>query len=73
MDAALKLAEELGGETKVLVGGDIPGELLRFAKFENVTQIVVGRSQGSDAGRPVPADPCPTSWCAAPRKSPSTS
>ena len=27
-------------------GSDLPAELLRFAKFENVTQIVVGRSRG---------------------------
>jgi two-component system, OmpR family, sensor histidine kinase KdpD len=47
VDEAMKLAEELGGETKVLVGGDLAGELLRFARFENVTQIVIGRSQGS--------------------------
>ena len=29
-----------------LVAGDIAAELLRFARFENVTQIVVGRSRG---------------------------
>jgi two-component system sensor histidine kinase KdpD len=40
---ALKLAEALGGETKTLVGNDIAGEILRFARFENATQIVVGR------------------------------
>jgi two-component system sensor histidine kinase KdpD len=42
----LKLAEALGAETKTLVGQDIPDTLLRFARFENVTQIVVGRSHG---------------------------
>ncbi len=46
VDEALKLAEMLGGETKTLVGNDIPAELLRFARFENVTQIVIGRSRG---------------------------
>jgi two-component system sensor histidine kinase KdpD len=46
IDDALKLAETLGGETRTLVGTDIPAELLRFAKFENVTQIVIGRSGG---------------------------
>ncbi|MDB5600810.1 MAG: osmosensitive channel signal transduction histidine kinase [Xanthobacteraceae bacterium] len=45
-DAAFKLAGSLGGDTKVLDGNDIPAELLRFAKFENVTQIVIGRSRG---------------------------
>ena len=31
---------------KVLIGNDLPAEILRFAKFENVTQIVIGRSRG---------------------------
>ncbi|HVY21080.1 MAG TPA: sensor histidine kinase KdpD [Bauldia sp.] len=43
---ALRLAESLGAETKTLVGTDIPDELLRLARFENVTQIVIGRSRG---------------------------
>ena len=46
LDQALKLAESLGAETKVLIGNDLPAEILRFAKFENVTQIVIGRSRG---------------------------
>jgi two-component system, OmpR family, sensor histidine kinase KdpD len=46
VDEALKLAESLGAETRTLVGSDIPAELLRLARFENVTQIVVGRSRG---------------------------
>ncbi|MPZ40827.1 MAG: DUF4118 domain-containing protein [Rhizobiales bacterium] len=46
LDEALKLAESLGAETKVLIGNDLPAEILRFAKFENVTQIVIGRSRG---------------------------
>ena len=45
-DEALKLAETLGAETRTLVGGDMLAEVLRFAKFENVTQIVIGRSRG---------------------------
>lgn len=44
LDAAMKLAETLGAETKILVGNDFPEELLRFARFENVTQVVIGRS-----------------------------
>src|SRR5262249_5257352 len=36
----------LGAETRTLVGSDMLGEVLRFAKFENVTQIVIGRSRG---------------------------
>ena len=46
-DDAMKLAEALGAETQTLVGSDLPAELLRFAKFENVTQIVIGRSRDS--------------------------
>ncbi|HVV61682.1 MAG TPA: sensor histidine kinase KdpD [Pseudolabrys sp.] len=46
LDEAMKLAESLGAETQTLTGADLPAELLRFAKFENVTQIVVGRSRG---------------------------
>ena len=45
IDDAMKLAQALGGETQTLTGSDLPAELLRFAKFENVTQIVIGRSQ----------------------------
>jgi two-component system sensor histidine kinase KdpD len=45
VDSALKLAESLGAVTKTLVGNDLPAELLRFARFENVTQIVIGRSR----------------------------
>ena len=46
LDEAMNLAEALGAETQTLTGSDLPAELLRFAKFENVTQIVVGRSRG---------------------------
>ena len=42
----MKLARSLGAETQTLTGSDLPAELLRFAKFENVTQIVIGRSRG---------------------------
>ena len=46
LDEIMKLAESLGAETQTLTGTDLPAELLRFAKFENVTQIVVGRAPG---------------------------
>jgi two-component system sensor histidine kinase KdpD len=46
LDEALNLAKSLGAETQTLTGSDMPAELLRFAKFENVTQIVVGRARG---------------------------
>jgi len=45
LDEAMKLAESLGAETQTLTGSDLPAELLRFSKFENVTQIVIGRSR----------------------------
>ncbi|WP_062014035.1 sensor histidine kinase KdpD [Aureimonas sp. AU4] len=46
LDAALHLARDLGAETHSLVAADLPAEILRFARFENVTQIVVGKAQG---------------------------
>ena len=45
LDDAMALAQSLGAETQTLTGPDLPAELLRFAKFENVTQIVIGRSR----------------------------
>jgi two-component system, OmpR family, sensor histidine kinase KdpD len=47
LDETMKLAASLGAETQTLTGSDLPAELLRFAKFENVTQIVIGRSRDS--------------------------
>ena len=44
IDNAVKLTQTLGGETKTLVGNDLPAEILRFCRFENVTQIVIGRA-----------------------------
>ncbi len=37
----LRLAEQLGAETKMLVGSDIIQELMNFAREENVTQIMI--------------------------------
>jgi len=45
LDEAMKLAESLGAETQTLTGSDLPAALLRYSKFENVTQIVIGRSR----------------------------
>jgi len=45
IDESMALAESLGAETQTLSGADVPAELLRFARFENVTQIVIGRSR----------------------------
>jgi two-component system, OmpR family, sensor histidine kinase KdpD len=45
IDDALRLAERLGGEIERLIGTDLPAEVLQYARRENITQIVVGRSQ----------------------------
>lgn len=45
VEDALKLAEQLQGRVERLVGEDLPGELLAYARRSNVTQIVVGRSR----------------------------
>ncbi|RFB80642.1 sensor histidine kinase [Methylovirgula sp. 4M-Z18] len=44
IDDTLRLAERLGGETQRLTGRDLANEVLRFARRENITQIVLGRS-----------------------------
>ena len=46
VDEAMKLAQSLGAETSTLAASDIAAELLRYSRFENVTQIVLGRSRG---------------------------
>ena len=72
LDEAMKLAESLGAETQTLTGTDLPAELLRFAKFENVTQIVIGRSRAVSLANCC-ADRCRTNWCGGRRISPSIS
>jgi two-component system sensor histidine kinase KdpD len=44
---ALKLAEQLGGSSVVLTGDDLPGAVLDYARRNNVTQIVIGKSRES--------------------------
>lgn len=44
---AVKLAEQLGGSTIALTGDDVPGTVLAFARRNNVTQIVMGKSRDS--------------------------
>jgi two-component system sensor histidine kinase KdpD len=44
INAAIKLAEQLGGSNVVLTGDDLIGTLLDYARKNNVTQIVVGKS-----------------------------
>src|SRR5262249_27401996 len=43
--AALRLAEQLDGDAVVLAGRDLPAELLRHARENNITQIVMGKSR----------------------------
>ncbi len=42
---ALSLAESLGAQTRTLIGQDLVAEILRYARAENATQIVIGRAQ----------------------------
>ncbi|MDG2522177.1 sensor histidine kinase KdpD [Caulobacter segnis] len=42
---ALKLAEQLGGTTVALTGEDLVGAVLDYARRNNVTQIVIGKSR----------------------------
>lgn len=39
----LRLAQELGAKTKILIGFDIVKEVLSYARQENVTQIIIGK------------------------------
>jgi two-component system sensor histidine kinase KdpD len=45
VEEALKLAEQLNARVERIVGEDLPGELLAYARRNNVTQIVIGRSR----------------------------
>jgi two-component system sensor histidine kinase KdpD len=45
--SAFKLAEQLGGATVVLTGDDLIATVLEYAHQNNVTQIVVGKSNAS--------------------------
>lgn len=45
VDEALSLARTLGAEVRTLVAEDFVSELLRVARFENVTQLVIGRAR----------------------------
>ena len=51
IDETMRLAERLGAEAARLVGRDLPDELLRYARRENITQIVIGRSGAGLWGR----------------------
>ena len=44
---AIKLGEQLGASSVVLTGDDVPDSVLDFARRNNVTQIVIGKSRDS--------------------------
>jgi len=44
LHGALKLAEQLGGSTITLTGGDIVATVMAHARRNNITQIVIGKS-----------------------------
>lgn len=43
-EKALRLAERLGADSARLSGSDLAKEILRYAKRNNITQVVIGRS-----------------------------
>ncbi|MCK0209919.1 sensor histidine kinase KdpD [Starkeya koreensis] len=45
LEAGMRLAQTLGAETRSLVAPDVAAELLRFARFENITQIIIGKAR----------------------------
>jgi len=47
LSEALKLAEQLGGSTVVLTGDDVVAAVMAYARRNNVTQIVMGKSRDS--------------------------
>jgi two-component system, OmpR family, sensor histidine kinase KdpD len=51
IDGTLRLAERLGATTRRVTADDFAAEILRIARRENVTQIVVGRPRRSMIAR----------------------
>ena len=47
LSGALNLAEQLGGTTVVLPGDDVVDTVMNYARRNNVTQIVIGKSRDS--------------------------
>ena len=47
LSAAMRLAEQLGGEAVILPGETVPDEVLRYAASKNVSHIVIGSSSTS--------------------------
>jgi two-component system sensor histidine kinase KdpD len=51
VEKSMRLAERLGATTVRLSAKDLAGELLAYAKRNNITQILIGKSSGSLPGR----------------------
>jgi two-component system sensor histidine kinase KdpD len=47
LNEALKLAEQLGGSTVTLTGDDLVAAVMDYARRNNITQIVIGKSRDS--------------------------
>jgi two-component system sensor histidine kinase KdpD len=47
----MRLAERLGASTERLNATDLAGEILTYAKRNNITQIIIGRSKAGPIGR----------------------
>ncbi len=47
VDEALRLAERLGGDAVTLPGNQIAADLIDYARANNITQIIIGKSTGS--------------------------
>ena len=47
LSEALNVAEELGAKVMTLLGSDVAGEILKFARENNITRVVVGKPLGS--------------------------
>lgn len=45
--AAFRLAEQLGASVVSIAGDDLPSTLLAYARRNNITQLVIGRSRGA--------------------------
>lgn len=50
-EKTMRLAERLGASTARLNAADLAGEILTYAKRNNITQIIVGRSKAGPIGR----------------------
>jgi two-component system sensor histidine kinase KdpD len=44
VDRTLRLADEMGGETRILNGSSVPETLVNFARNNNISRIIVGQA-----------------------------